>query len=563
MKRIFGRSDWFWAVLLSVVVLLPNVYLAAVGVDLQGNLLAKIAFLLMSMVVFCFPALLFKAKVFFLLQGVFVLLAPVEIAHIYLNKTSVTTGFMMAVFDTDYHETMELLASLLPFVLCVICVWVLYFFITIRKIENSYFVPKMKFRAGFLACLALAFFLLFAYQYRMALRITAKSEQNVVLESACSGFCSKFQKIYPCSIVLKSKAVLVVKNEIRRGQTDLQNFVFDARKKEQIKGKEIYVFVIGETGRYSSYSVNGYARSTSPLLEKIDGLVSFSDFYSEANLTSMSLPFILTRATALEYDRYLHEKSFVDAFKEAGFKTYWIANQSAGNSFIKRISKDADGEYFTTKDFDQTDNFDQNLWVYLDKVLEKNDEKVLIVLHTLGSHYRYNYRYPAEYEVFKPSFRGAFNYNMTVPENKELFINTYDNSILYTDYFLANTIKKIEKQNAVSFFMYVADHGENLFDTADNIVLHGGVHPTNFDVHVPFFVWSSDKYKENYGQKWANTMNNKDKKLDASVLFYSILDAADIDFSAQNKERSIVSDLLKEDTVRYVLTSDYTVKVFK
>ena len=34
-------------------------------------------------------------------------------------------------------------------------------------------------------------------------------------------------------------------------------------------------------------------------------------------------------------------------------------------------------------------------------MLDKNEEKQLIVLHTIGSHYRYDYRYPKEFQQFK------------------------------------------------------------------------------------------------------------------------------------------------------------------
>jgi len=111
--------------------------------------------------------------------------------------------------------------------------------------------------------------------------------------------------------------------------------------------------------------------------------------------------------------------------------------------------------------------------------------------------------------------------------------------------------------------MYVSDHGENMFDTAENISLHGGSEPTQYDIHVPFLVWSSDKYQKTYPQKWSNMEKNKDKKMSASVLFYSILDAAGITFPEQNQEKSIASEMFKEDSLRYMITPDFTVKVFK
>jgi glucan phosphoethanolaminetransferase (alkaline phosphatase superfamily) len=122
-----------------------------------------------------------------------------------------------------------------------------------------------------------------------------------------------------------------------------------------------------------------------------------------------------------------------------------------------------------TIDFDADNNFDEKLWDFLSEVLQREEKKVLIVLHTLGSHFRYNFRHPPEYEIFKPSLKGSFDYNMISSKNKEMFINTYDNSIVYTDFFLATTIQKLDSLNAVSALAFVSDHGENLFDTPENI----------------------------------------------------------------------------------------------
>jgi glucan phosphoethanolaminetransferase (alkaline phosphatase superfamily) len=314
--------------------------------------------------------------------------------------------------------------------------------------------------------------------------------------------------------------------------------------------------VIGETGRYSSYSLNGYERETSPLLSKTDNLISYTDFFSEANITSSSLSLILTRASERNYNLSFVEKSFVDAFKEAGFKTYWIANQSANNNFIRRISKDTDKAYFKEASFDETNNFDEQLWVFLDEVLAGNDEKVLVVFHTLGSHFRYNFRYPDTFEVFKPSLKGTFNYALITSKNKELFVNTYDNSILYTDFFLSHTIDKINRLKAISALVYVADHGENLFDTDENIVFHGGSKFTKYDFHVPFFVWTSEKYNLQYPEKVANLRQNKDKKLNTSHIFYSMLDMAHITFPEQILTKSIASVFLQEDSIRYIVNTN-------
>jgi len=559
------KPDFYWILLLSCIVLFPNFYLAAVSSDLNGSFFWKISYLLISFVIFFTPSLFLKARYFFLLHGIFVLLAPIEIVHIYLNKMGIMTGFMIAVFDTNKNEVLEIFTSMLPIILVFLFIWVVYFFILFKKIKNRYIISDTKLRIAILAVFLFIFMSFFAYMYRIAYILTPKEEQHRVPNVALSFFTLKFEKIYPCSIILKSIYAIDINVNVKKNREELNKFSFNAEK-QSIKEREIYVFVIGEAARYKNFSINGYERETSPLLSKTDGLVSYSNFYSGANFTNISLPLILTRATATDYYRWTKEKSFVDAFKEAGFKTYWIANQGAGNKFIRRISKDADEEFFETKNLEATNTYDQKLWIYLDKILNRNEEKVLIVIHSLGSHFRYNFRYPPNFEVFKPGFKDRSNYNnynLVVPENKQLFVNTYDNSILYTDYFLANTIKKIENQNTVAFFAYTSDHGENLFDTDENLVLHGSSEPTEFEIHVPLFIWSSKKYQEIYSEKWKNILANKDKKTSAKILFYSMLDAADITFPEQDLEQCFTSDFMKEDSVRYVLTPDMSVKSFK
>jgi glucan phosphoethanolaminetransferase (alkaline phosphatase superfamily) len=499
-------------------------------------------------------------RTFFLFQGIFVILAPLEIAHIYLNRMPVTSAFLLSILDTDWNESTEVLSSLIIPIIFLLIFWFLYFFIVLKKVDNVFLFRSLKARFYFLSAFLIILFAVYStcFLNKGAINISKKEMFRLANEQLLTKAYSIYP--YPYNMIFNIYKVYTIKREIKNGYVKTQNFDFHAIKEKPTGEKEVYVFVIGETGRYNSYSVNGYRRETSPLLSKTKNLISYSDMFSEANITSSSLPIILTRASARDYNRAFIEKSFVDAFKEAGFKTYWVANQSAGNSFIRRISKDADGEFFTAIEFEAENNYDEKLWKYFSEILSKGEQKVLIILHTLGSHFRYNYRYPPSYEIFKPSLKGSFDYNMISAKNKEMFINTYDNSIVYTDFFLATTIQKLDSLNAVSAFIYVADHGENLFDTPENIVMHGGSKVTEYDLHVPFFVWTSNKYNQQYPVKEENILLNKDKRLTSDCIFYSFLDIADITFPGQNLSKSIASDQLKEDSVRYMINTNMEVQ---
>jgi len=561
--RFRNKKTIMWILILSFIVLLPNIFLVFYGNDFAKSFFLKpIFYLVISIFLFLMPALFLKMRTFFLIQGIFVILAPLEIAHIYLNRMPVTPAFLLSFVDTDWNESTELLSSLIIPILCVLVFCFFYFFITIKKIENVFLFRSMKARLYFIVAFAfvvLAGYTVFSINWH---NIKYNKFDKETFRLANEYFLIKSYSItpYPYGFFTTMYKVYTTKRDIRNGREKIQSFYFHAQKEKPVNEREIYVFVIGETGRYDSYSINGYRRETSPLLAKTKNLISYSDLFSEANITSSSLSIILTRATARDYNRAFVEKSFVDAFKEAGFKTYWIANQSASNSFIRRISKDADDEFFMPIDFESDNNYDEKLWKFLSEVLKKEDKKVLIVIHTLGSHFRYNFRYPPSYEVFKPSLRGSFDFNMISVKNKDMFINTYDNSILYTDYFLATTIQKIDSLNAVSGLVYVADHGENLFDTPENIVFHGGSKFTEYDLHVPFFVWTSNKYNQQYPEKEENMIQNKDKRLTSDCIFYSILDMADITFPEQNLSKSIASEQLKQDSVRYMINTNMEVQ---
>jgi len=557
--RFGNKKTTMWILILSIIVLLPNLFLACYGNDIaRGSFFKAMAYLIISVLLFLIPSLFLKMRAFFLFQGIFVLLAPFEIAHIYLNRMPVTPAFLLSILDTDWNESTELLASLKIPIFFLLIFWFFYFYIALKKIDNVFLIRSLKVRMYFLYTFLIVVSLGYTYYFFSEYHI--KNDKSEVFKSENEYFLKKSYKIYPYGFIFNACRVYSTKKEIKNGWKKTQNFSFHAQKEKPIKEKEVYVFVIGETGRYSSYSINGYQRETSPLLSQTKHLITYSDIFSEANITSSSLPIILTRASAKDYNRAFVEKSFVDAFKEAGFKTYWIANQSTSNSFIRRISKDTDDEFFMTIDFDTDNNYDEKLWKFLLEVLKKEEPKVLIVLHTLGSHFRYNFRYPPSYEIFKPCLKGSFDYNMISSKNKDLFINTYDNSILYTDFFLATTIQKIDSLKAVSALVYVADHGENLFDTPENVVLHGGSKFTEYDLHVPFFVWTSDKYNRQYPEKEKNMMRNKDKRLTSDCIFYSFLDIADITFPEQILSKSIASEQLKEDSVRYIINTDMKVQ---
>ena len=265
-------------------------------------------------------------------------------------------------------------------------------------------------------------------------------------------------------------------------------FRFHAHSTHPQDSTEVYVMVIGETARAHNFSLYGYQRDTNPLLSKTQGLVAFDHVTTQSNTTHKSVPMLLSAASATDFDRLYHEKGILAAFKEAGFHTVFISNQLPNHSFIDFLGEQAD-EWTFVKTKNAENIYDADLLPILDQVLAKHYKKVFIVLHTYGSHFNYQERYPRQMAYFKPD-----THTEAKPENRRDLLNAYDNTIRYTDYVLHSVIERLQKQGGMTAMLYTSDHGENIFDDSRQLFLHASPTASEYELHVPFLVWTSRSY---------------------------------------------------------------------
>lgn len=548
---IFPSNHYGWITVLFLLALIPNFFVAFFGSDLAGNIFKQLAYLILSGILLVVPAFLLKTRAYFLLLSLFLVLAPVEIAHIVLNRMPVNEGFVSAILQTNQTEAIELLSFLKYYLLIGVLVIILYYLILFTRIENK---PLLT-RNG--KCITGGVFILFNLcLWMMMWKLSGYEADNISrFHETNSNFKSKYTKTYPLDLIKATTDVLISRKEVRRMEEKLKDFSFHAVKRETVPQREIYVFVIGESARYGNFSINGYDRPTSPLLKNQPDLISYTDVLSTANLTSTAMRLMLTRATPLDPETAYKEKALTDAFKECDFQVAWIANQSVSDRFIQRITAPADYTYFSTTDYDAATSYDGKLLDPLDEVLQKKNPKQLIVIHTLGSHFRYNSRYPDSFCRFTPALHDNTTYNLSA-KNRELLVNSYDNSILYTDYVLNEIISRLDREEAVSTMIYLSDHGENLYDDASNMAVHANARPTRLEIHVPLFIWTSRQYRELWPEKTERMNTNRDEAVSTSNLFHSLLDMADITYPGEKRELSIASEGFKADSLRYVLTPD-------
>lgn len=334
----------------------------------------------------------------------------------------------------------------------------------------------------------------------------------------------------------------------RQYLSDLSNksklFSFGASQSVASDKPQLIIMVIGESSRYDRWSLNGYARETNPLLKKEPNLTSLPDVVTAVSATRLSVPVLVSRKPAMQSLKAgFSEKSFLTAFKEAGFKTYWLSNQMSFGQFDTPVSvfaKEADvTQFLNLGGFTNNSNLDQILLDPLKNAMNDPNPKKLIVLHTLGSHWNYSHRYPAEFDKWQPSLFGVENPVYTDLKIKSRLNNSYDNSILYTDWFLSQLISTVKSSNQVSAMMYVSDHGQTLYDGSCNLAFHG--HNTQYEFHVPSLVWYSDLYKATYPDKVAQLLQHKKAKLATENIFHSLLDMADIRYATERLDWSFFS----------------------
>ncbi len=322
-----------------------------------------------------------------------------------------------------------------------------------------------------------------------------------------------------------------------------RDFKFDARSEHSATAPEVYVMVVGETARAHNFSLYGYPRNTNPLLSKTPGIKAFPNVTTQSNTTHKSVPMLLSAASAEDFERLFHEKGILAAFKEAGFHTVFISNQLPNHSFIDFLGEQADEYYFLKKeDASQGNHYDEDLLQKLDEILPLADasssahyhyryRKLFVVLHSYGSHFNYQERYPRSFAYFKPDSKSEAK-----PENRRDLLNAYDNTIRYTDYILHGIIERLQKWEGVqtktdgvydqptSAMLYTSDHGENIFDDERSLFLHAAPKASDYELHVPFIIWTSDGFSKQYPDILKALGENRSKQVQSSLsAFHTML----------------------------------------
>ena len=326
-------------------------------------------------------------------------------------------------------------------------------------------------------------------------------------------------------------------NELRRPDTLIPHAT-DAKRITPITSTrtgtakpKLMVFVVGEAARADHISLNGYQRDTMPLLAKQSNIYSFKNATSCGTSTAYSVPCMFSYANRENYDidSADYNENVLDTLHKQGVNVIWRDNNSSSKGVANRVTFE---DYKTSDKNPNCDIECRDIGMLngFDKLIQSEGapKDTLILLHQMGNHGpAYYQRYPKAFETFKPV---CMTNELSKCESQSI-INSYDNAIHYTDYFLNNVIETLKpyEQEYDVVMVYMSDHGESLGE--NNIYLHGlpyGIAPSA-QKQVPLIVWSpTDNGIDNSSSDKHSLANMMDQPVSHDFITPTLLSFFDI-----------------------------------
>ena len=311
------------------------------------------------------------------------------------------------------------------------------------------------------------------------------------------------------------------------------------------------VLVIGESTQRGRMSLYGYPRETTPELDALHksdpNLTVFNNVVASRPYTIEILQQALTFANQKNPELYLTQPSLMNMMKQAGYKTFWITNQqtmTARNTMLTVFSKQTDKQFYMNQQRTQSAReYDSNVLAPFKEVMADPAPKKFIIVHLLGTHIKYKFRYP--------DGQGKFDDNIdNVPavldnDEREVY-NDYDSANVYNDHIIASLINDYKATDPNGFLLYFSDHGEEVYDTPPHKTQgRNENNPTRHMYTVPFLLWTSEKWQASHPRDFSLYVN---RKYSSAELIHTWSDLAGFTYDGFDPTRAITSPLFKETT---------------
>ena len=435
------------------------------------------------------------------ITGILFLLPPmIFLGYAFVNNSIFSTDIMLTLFQTnpeeivsylqDKNQFLWLIGSMVIILLSGLYLW---FFLKLKQPCSSKFLP-----------MATISWLLYVW-------ICIMPKLNL---------CFLINIMQTTYATLQSFDDFKAQRQIR-----LENLKSLNIKNEQQKGNGVYILVIGESATRDHMHVYGYERQTTPWLTKFatnPNMIIFSNAYSNHVHTVPTLTYALSEQNQYHEVELSKAYSLIELAKAFGYKTYWFSNQPRYSlcdtpiTVIGSMTDEAVWLNTNTGDKLSTSYYDEKLVEYITAL--QGDEKSLIVVHLMGSHGAYRDRYPSQFAQFK---------------KKNRRVDSYDNSILYTDHVLQLIYQAAVKHSNFMAMIYMSDHGED----PDNGLGHESSRFSLPMAEIPFFAYLLPQYISSHHDHLSILHNNKDKVWTNDLLFDFMLSLMDININDVSDDR--------------------------
>jgi len=420
-------------------------------------------------------------------------------------------GMVQNAIETDPAEVIELLSlRMFSYVLLLglIPALVIYYI----KIKPQYFLKELsrKLLSGLSSFAIIALIALIFYQdYASLLR----NNRHLRL------------LLNPSNLIYATTTYLA--NSMQGASLIAQPIALDAVRVSKPK-KRLNILIVGEAARAANFSLNGYAKNTNPNLSQQD-IVYFNNVSSCGTSTAVSVPCMFSHLAKDDYSgkKAKQHQGLLDVLAQTGVDVLWRENNSGCKGTCDRVLTQDLSELDVASLCDNSKCFDETLLHQLSSFIDNSTEDMFIVLHQQGSHGpAYYKRYPKNFEVFTPVCKTNQLQNCTQQE----ITNAYDNTILYTDYFINRVIEflKQDSDSVDTAMLYISDHGESLGE--NNIYLHGMPYfiAPKEQTHIPFLFWASEGYQKQSNLDTDCLSGKQDDAFSHDNIFHSVLGLMDI-----------------------------------
>ena len=299
------------------------------------------------------------------------------------------------------------------------------------------------------------------------------------------------------------------------------------------------VFVLGESATRSRWSLYGYARQTTPELDKIrDELTVFGDLVTTASYTSDAMRDIFTTRTLERADDLRF--SLPQALRACGRTPALYTSHRRWDFWDSDETRAFAGcdPFVCLAEQNVTNDLDGAALAILKKRLVESSGGAVVFLHLYGSHIDF-VNYPSDRAPFG---RAAGVVPKTAPRG-----DRYDDTIWYTDAILGEVVRSLKALRRPAWMIYLSDHGET--PAAER----WRVATVNDLWEVPFVVWTSPEFNAQHPERVAALRRAKDRPLQSDQLFYGLLRFMGVEGLGNAPEDDFLDDAFKPRSPRLIL----------